>query len=120
MKGERLLIVEDKGTVSYLLTQRAQEENHLVVGKAARVAQVRAFLESGLDITVAIIDQNLPDGSGDEVARLIREKYPEVWIVSFGHKEQKWGDINLSKEGGWTASQVIEKINALESGGKGE
>jgi len=65
-----LLIIEDDETVSEFLVDNLREDGHAVT-TAASVGEAVAVLRRGT-VELALIDVSLPDGSGLDVARLIR------------------------------------------------
>lgn len=77
----RVLIVDDhalvrEGTVQLL----EREPDMVVVGQASTGVQANLLLDR-LSVDVALLDVNLPDMSGLEVARLAAAKHPTVRIL---------------------------------------
>ncbi len=77
----RVLIVDDhalvrEGTVQLL----EREADMIVVGQASTGAQANLLFDR-LGIDVALLDVNLPDMSGLEVARLVALKHPTIRVL---------------------------------------
>lgn len=67
----RLLLVDDHPTSRESLAMLLDLQPDMqVVGQAGAIAESRALLDEGLDVDIALIDLDLPDGDG---ADLIRE-----------------------------------------------
>ena len=61
----RVFLVDDHAALSWSLGfVFAQETDLLVVGSAATLAESRGLLAGGLEVDVAVVDLDLPDGSG--------------------------------------------------------
>ena len=91
-----VLLVDDHELIRQGLRRafdRAGEFN--VVGEAASVSQAIALVES-LTPDVVILDVRLPDGSGLDAARRLRDKRPELGIVMltmYAGDEQLFGAL---------------------------
>jgi DNA-binding NtrC family response regulator len=100
--GEResIFLVDDTPSYVDFLQTLLKLFGHKVVLTAGSAVEVETLLgQEQPDFTVAIVDNRMPrDGDGKKAAQLIREKYPEVKIVSLAVELQNWGDINLSKK----------------------
>lgn len=76
-----VLLVDDHELVRHgLRAAFDREESFRVVGEAATVATARERI-AALRPQVAILDVNLPDGSGLELARELRRAHPTMGIV---------------------------------------
>ena len=49
--------------------------------------------------SVAILDEDLGDGTGKEVADLLREKQIPIGIIGLAHGKTPWADISINKSG---------------------
>ncbi len=85
---------------------------------AASLKGVRKLCESDLkegDVTLAIISNHNPDKvEGQEIADLLRDKFPEIKIVSVGPDEKSnvgWADEHLASYN----SIDKESLKVLES-----
>jgi two-component system response regulator AtoC len=74
-----ILVVDDEKTLRYALKEGLSEEGYRVetVGDKASALDVLTREEFHL----ALLDQKLPDGSGLELLREIRSRYPEMQVV---------------------------------------
>jgi DNA-binding NtrC family response regulator len=81
-----ILLVEDNKE-AVLLLQRVLRSEDLSLHLAGTVAEARGLLEQDPP-DLALVDLNLPDGSGLELLADLRESYPEVpVIVMTGNKD---------------------------------
>ncbi|MGE0454936.1 MAG: sigma-54-dependent transcriptional regulator [Vicinamibacteria bacterium] len=82
----RVLVLEDEGSLREILCETLRERGHDPVS-AATVAEGQEALESG-DVDVALLDLQLPDGSGIDLLRKVREEQlPVEAIVLTGHAD---------------------------------
>ncbi|THD36985.1 MAG: response regulator [Sphingomonas sp.] len=65
----RLLVVEDEPLVAFDNEHSLTEEGFEVVATVDRVADAIAVLEANADIDLVLVDVNLTDGSGIDIAR---------------------------------------------------
>ncbi len=75
---DRLLVVDDEPVVCELIREVFHDHD---VTCAASVAEARALILSSERFEVALIDKNLPDGSGVELARSLRQEHPELEML---------------------------------------
>lgn len=77
----KLLIVDDHEIVRIgLRSLFSQQPDFEVVGEAASVAESMARVEE-LQPDVVLMDVRLPDGSGIEACRAIRERFPHIKVL---------------------------------------
>ncbi len=77
----RILIVDDHGMVRFGLRGYLHSTPGLTVaGEASSAEEALALLET-LDINVVLMDLALPEMSGAEATRLIRQRYPDVRVL---------------------------------------
>ena len=80
----RVLVLEDDPALSEVLCEELRERGHMAVA-AATVAEALEHLQ-GIEFDVALLDLNLPDGSGIEVMRpVVAEELPTQGIVLTGY-----------------------------------
>ncbi len=95
----RFLLVEDEKNVGSTLVERLQKEDFEVVWVTT---QEDAELQiSGRTFDLALLDVHLPDGSGFEVAKLLRLKQPStavVFLTAFGTPEDRIRGLELGAE----------------------
>lgn len=78
----RILLVDDHGPVRAALRQSLELEPGLeVVGEAGDGVAALALLER-LTVDVALVDVRMPGMTGHEVARRIRERWPNIRVVA--------------------------------------
>ncbi|MFI4913893.1 MAG: response regulator transcription factor [Steroidobacterales bacterium] len=75
----RILVVEDDRNVAETLTERLSAAG-FVVTRADSVSSARRAISAG-GLQLALLDVGLPDGSGFDLARLLREQTPATAIV---------------------------------------
>ncbi len=94
-----LLLLEDEVNVGSTVKDRLQMEGYQV-SWAQTLADAKNILES-TSISLALLDVNVPDGSGFDLGRLIRQKHPEVVIVfltAAGTTEDRIHGLELGAE----------------------
>jgi DNA-binding NarL/FixJ family response regulator len=105
----RILLVEDHATVRDAIAgMLAREDDFTIVGQAGSLAEARGMLE-GVD--VALIDLGLPDGSGDDLVRELREASPgaDALVLTAGFDR---GKIARAVANG--AAGVLNKVAHLD------
>ncbi len=94
-----LLLLEDEVNVGSTVRDRLQMEGYQVFW-AQSIAEAKSILEKN-SITLALLDVQLPDGSGFDLGRIIRQKHPEVVIVfltAAGTTEDRIHGLELGAE----------------------
>jgi len=120
----RLLIVDDhevvrRGLVAYL-DRRPQFQVVAEAGTCAEaILQARRFRPD-----IALLDINLPDASGIEACRLVREELPDVMVVFLTSSPDE-GDVFAAVIAGARGyvlkqSRSAELVRTLEAVGRGE
>ena len=79
---ERLLVVEDEPLIAFDTEHVLREAGYTIVATVDRVAQALAVLESGESLDLVLVDVNLADGSGLDVARSARAADVPVLFVT--------------------------------------
>ncbi len=105
----KLFLLEDEINVGSTLKTRLEHEGYLVEWATA-VKECENKLSS--DFSLALLDVNLPDGSGFEVAKLIREKHPAmaiVFLTAAGTPENRIQGLELGAE-----DYVVKPFNFKE------
>ena len=67
----RILIIDDDDVARELLSGTLKHANHQVFELATAIGATRAIFEH--DIDAVVVDVNLPDISGDKLARVLRQ-----------------------------------------------
>lgn len=78
----RLLLVEDEPHVAFDVEHLLIEEGYGIVATIDRVAQAVAIIERQDDIDLVLVDVELTDGSGLDVARAASERSIPVLFVT--------------------------------------
>jgi two-component system alkaline phosphatase synthesis response regulator PhoP len=94
-----LLLLEDEANVGSTLQDRLGLEG-FTVRWAKSVEEAKSALEGG-SFRIALLDVNLPDGSGFDVARKIRDQHPKtavVFLTAAGTPEDRIHGLELGAE----------------------
>lgn len=94
-----LLLLEDETNVGSTVKDRLQMEGYQVFW-AQNLAEARSILQKN-QITFALLDVNLPDGSGFDLGREIRQNHPEivmVFLTAAGTTEDRIHGLELGAE----------------------
>lgn len=96
----RIFHLEDGHAYARELHGRLRELGHDVVIHVHTVAEAMALVPDELakqSINLAILDRDLPDGSGALVAKAIRASALGFPIIANSGYETDWGDYNITK-----------------------
>jgi two-component system, NtrC family, response regulator AtoC len=74
-----ILVVDDEKTLRYALREGLSEDGYRVE-TAGDLAEALAFLERE-EYSLALLDQKLPDGSGLDLLKQIRQRFPDTQVV---------------------------------------
>ena len=94
-----LLLLEDEVNVGSTVRDRLQMEGY-EVSWAQSLAEAKSILQS-TPISFALLDVQLPDGSGFDLGRLIRREHPEVvmvFLTAAGTTEDRIHGLELGAE----------------------
>ncbi|HCM82364.1 MAG: hypothetical protein UW22_C0032G0007 [Candidatus Gottesmanbacteria bacterium GW2011_GWB1_44_11c] len=99
---EQILIADDSSDVIDGLQEYFglhPESGHSIVGTAASVEEVEELMRTGLQPTVALVDNKFPyRGAGEKALRIIKQYSPNTIVISFSNDPGlEWGDQNWSK-----------------------
>jgi two-component system alkaline phosphatase synthesis response regulator PhoP len=106
-----LLMVEDDANVAGTLADRLRS-NGFAVTHAASVAAARKALASA-SFDIALLDVGLPDGSGFDVARALRELSPAtalVFLTAYGTPEDRIHGLELGADDYVTKPFVFREL----------
>lgn len=73
-----ILLVEDETTYAQLLELFLLDYGHQI-HKAHNLADAQKLLENKFDLLIT--DMNLPDGDGNQLVQLAREKWPDLAVI---------------------------------------
>jgi two-component system alkaline phosphatase synthesis response regulator PhoP len=96
----RILLLEDERNVGSTLVERLRKEGFDVAWTTS-VGEARAEVSSPQRFDLALLDVGLPDGSGFDVAELLRKSQPWVAIIfltAFGAPEDRVRGLELGAE----------------------
>lgn len=94
-----LLLLEDEVNVGSTVKDRLQIEGYHVHW-AQSIAEAKTILQTQ-SIAMALLDVQLPDGSGFDLGRLIRQKHPDVvmvFLTAAGTTEDRIHGLELGAE----------------------
>ena len=90
---KRILVVEDEAAVLEVLTELLRSDGHTVTAAATGQEGIQLFRPGAFDLV--LVDQALPDVSGDQVALSIKEReanQPVVLVTGFGDIMEATGE----------------------------
>jgi CheY-like chemotaxis protein len=103
--GETVMIVDDEPALVALAEETLAELGYEPVGFASSLAALQAFREEPKRFDLVLSDETMPDLSGTELAREIRQVRPEISIILMSG----YGDAQLSERA--QAAGVIEVLH---------
>jgi DNA-binding NarL/FixJ family response regulator len=119
----RVLIVEDHIVVSQGLTALLNDQADMaVVGTAGSMAESLLRAEEH-ETDVLLLDFRLPDGTGTEAGRRIRQLHPDVKLIILSHDDSDAAHMAAVEAGASAflhksraAAEVVEAIRAVARG----
>jgi DNA-binding NtrC family response regulator len=75
----RILFVDDEEAIRSLILTVLEGDGHEAVGAGSAAEAEKAFESTAFDL--AVIDKNLPDGSGIDLLRDLKKKHPETEFI---------------------------------------
>lgn len=119
----RITIIDNHKVVSDSLRLLVDDQSDMeVVGVAASVTAARALPPEPV-ANVVLIDQHLPDGSGNEAAHAVRAIYPNARLIFFSRDESDEAVAEAVAAGASAfvpksraASEFIDAIRAVAGG----
>ena len=119
----RIFLVDDHEIVRRGISDLFEDEPDFeVVGEAGSVGEAMARV-SAISADVAVLDVRLPDGSGVELCRELRSRYPELnclMLTSYADDEALF-DAIMAGASGFVLKQVLgtDLIKAVRTVGEG-
>jgi two-component system CheB/CheR fusion protein len=98
----RILLVEDHGDTAYLMSRLLERLNHAVATASSIQGAMTAAQAGGFDLVIS--DLGLPDGSGLDLMRQLKQMYGLRGICLSGYGTEK--DIQASREAGFVQHLV--------------
>ena len=86
----KILVVDDHALIREALRgvlKELKDDAEILEAPNARVAKHR--IEENPDIELTLLDLNLPDGSGLELLRVLRERYPAISVVVLSANDER-------------------------------
>lgn len=111
MEPVPLLMVEDDANVAHTLAQRLGSSGFAVTHAGSVAAARRALATQRFEL--ALLDVGLPDGSGLDVARSLREHSPAtalVFLTAHGEPEQRIEGLELGADDYVTKPFVFREL----------
>lgn len=105
----RVLLVEDHGDTAIALAKLLRRSGHTVEVADDLAGALELALAHPFDLVIS--DIGLPDGTGYELMRQIREKFPIPGIALTGYGMD--GDLQASAEAGF-AEHIIKPVNVVQ------
>jgi CheY-like chemotaxis protein len=116
---KRVLVVEDEPLVAFDNEHLLEDAGYEVAGTVDTVEDAHRIMEEDDDVDLVLLDINLSDGSGIEVARMAQEKGINVLFVTGDcpaeHEALAVGCLSKPYSDR-VLKNAIEAINALASG----
>jgi DNA-binding response OmpR family regulator len=84
--AKRVLLVDDDAVLRASLAEHLAQEGPYLVVEAANAAEARGLAKDG-SYAVAIVDQSLPDGTGDALARELKAQGFDAPILLLADKD---------------------------------
>jgi DNA-binding NarL/FixJ family response regulator len=114
----RVLLVDDHRLLTELMNSLLSLEPDIrVVGIADSVAMAKELIREPMD--VALMDYRLPDGTGIEVTRAIKERWPDarvVMVTAVDDDETVLESIQAGADGYLTKDRAVEDVVAAVRG----
>ena len=115
---KRILIVEDDVLLNKTLTYNLTSEGYDVA--SALNFQIAAGLLAGTEYDLALLDVNLPDGSGYDLCRLIKPENPDTLVIFLTANDQESDQIRGYEAGAvdyitkpFSIGALLRKIRAM-------
>ncbi|MFQ5657015.1 MAG: ATP-binding protein [Candidatus Methylomirabilales bacterium] len=114
----RILVIDDEPHLREVVTKLLKLEGHIAVGVGGGIEGVKVFREATFDVVVT--DLGMPDLTGLEVARKVREFYPDVkvilctgWNVTVDQAEQEASGVARLLEKPFRLDKLLHLVHEL-------
>lgn len=115
---KKILLVEDDALLNKTLTYNLTLEGYDTVSVFRAGAAAEALSRSEYDL--ALLDINLPDGSGYDLSRLIKPEYPDTLVIFLTANDQESDQIRGYEAGAvdyitkpFSVEALLRKIRAM-------
>lgn len=109
----RVWHVDDNRDFQWTIARILNEGGYLVT-TTGTAKEARAMIPDRVrDFKVAILDSNLGDGSGEQIAKLLREKEIPIGIIGLATGKTPWADISFNKLDGSSDEQIARWLAAI-------
>ncbi|HWL64558.1 MAG TPA: response regulator [Actinomycetota bacterium] len=110
----RVLAVEDDPEFREFLSFHLSSQGGIEIEVAATGEEALAALSERAP-DVLVVDVNMSEMGGEELARRARERHPAIKVVSFSGSggDTPWADQTIVKGGRESLTQLVEAIRAL-------
>jgi DNA-binding NtrC family response regulator len=115
MKTARVLVVDDESSLRTSLFRILDRKNYQVV-TASRIEEAKTFAPPENPFDLAIIDLNLPDGSGLELMKWLKESQPLCEVIILTGEASLENAIQSTKAGAFhflTKPFSMEEMNSI-------
>lgn len=114
-EGANIWHVEDAEPWRSIVSMILEGAGHQVISTAS-AKEARSMVPAGIQgINVSILDGDLGDGSGAEIAKLNRESKLATGIIGLSGGSTPWADVSLNK-GKFDKSALCEAVTSLYKG----
>ncbi|WP_377296809.1 PAS domain S-box protein [Rhizobium sp. SGZ-381] len=111
---ETILVVEDDPRVRRVAVARLENSGY-TVHQAANGIEALAVLDAHPDVALMFTDIAMPGMSGDQLAKVVRERYPQIRILfTSGYAEPEIAGKQLAADGSWLKKPYTARELALQ------
>ena len=97
--SKRVMVVDDQKELRELIARRVEESSHTLLATATNGPE--ALLRAADDVPdIVILDYMMPGMTGEEVARELRGRFPEIKIIAcsgVAKSKPYWADAYVDK-----------------------
>lgn len=122
MKGEGILYancanISIEGIKA--IFEKYNNDGHEIIGVAKDLSEVEELVARGIKPTVFMYDPDFPGiEMGKKTLDFIRQKFPDITVITLPGRGRQWGDINLSDQ--VEAEDLMKILTGIELRTPGE